>query len=77
VSKVALLVNPNDRDSARRYIDEAQRAAEKLQLALHPFEVRAPADLASAFSKMRDNQINGVVVSQDGLSRAKTSQIWL
>jgi ABC-type uncharacterized transport system substrate-binding protein len=67
VSKVALLVNPNDRDSARRYIDEAQRAAEKLQLALHPFEVRAPADLALAFSKMRDNQINGVVVSQDGL----------
>jgi len=67
VSKVALLVNPNDKDGARRYIEEAQAAADKLQVALFPLEVRAPGDLAPAFSKMRDNQINGVVVTQDGL----------
>ena len=67
VSKVALLVNPNDKDSARRYVEEAQTAAAKLRVALHPFEVRTPQDLAPAFSRMRDNQINGVVVTQDGL----------
>ena len=67
VSKVALLVNPNDKDGARRYIEEAQAGADKLQVALFPLEVRAPGDLAPAFSKMRDNQINGVVVTQDGL----------
>lgn len=67
VSKIALLVNPNDKDTARRYIEEAQGAADKLKVGLHPFEVRAPRDLAPAFSQMRDNQIDGVVVTQDGL----------
>jgi putative ABC transport system substrate-binding protein len=67
VSRVALLVNPNDRDSARRYIEEAQGAAAKLRVELHSFEVRARADLAAAFSGMRDKQINGIVVTQDGL----------
>jgi ABC-type uncharacterized transport system substrate-binding protein len=75
VSKVALLVNPNDRDSARRNIEEAQSAADRLKLALHPVEIRAPGDLAPAFLKMRDSHINGVVVTQDGLFFATRKDI--
>ena len=63
----ALLVNPNDKDGALRYIEEAQAAADNLRVALFPLEVRAPGDLGPVLSKMRDNQINGVVVTQDGL----------
>ena len=75
VSKVALLVNPNDKDNARRNIEEAQSAADKLQLALHPVEIRAAGDLAPAFSKMREDRINGVVVTQDGLFFATRKDI--
>jgi putative ABC transport system substrate-binding protein len=75
VSKVALIVNPNDKDSARRNIEEAQRAADKLKLELHPVEIRASGDLAPAFFKMRDSHINGVVVTQDGLFFATRKDI--
>ena len=75
VSNVALLVNPNDRDSARRNIEEAQSAADELKLALHPVEIRAPGDLVPAFLKMRDSHINGVVVTQDGLFFATRKDI--
>lgn len=75
VSKLALFVNPNDKDGARRYIEEAQAAADKLQVALNPFEVRAPGDLASVFSKMLDNKIDGVVVTQDGLFFAARKEV--
>jgi putative ABC transport system substrate-binding protein len=75
LSKVALLVNPNDKDGARRYIDEAQVAADRLQVALSPFEVRAPGELSSTFSKMLDNKIDGVVVTQDGLFFATRKEV--
>ncbi|MBR1157433.1 ABC transporter substrate-binding protein [Bradyrhizobium sp. JYMT SZCCT0428] len=75
VSKVALLVNPNDKDGARRYIEEAQAAADRLQVALSAFEVRGPGDLESAFSKMQESKINGVVVTQDGLFFAARQEV--
>ena len=75
VSNVALLVNPNDKDASRVYIEEAQRAAKKLDITLHPNEVRAPSDLEPAFSRMRDNQVDGIVVSQDGLFYANRKNI--
>jgi putative ABC transport system substrate-binding protein len=75
VSHVALLVNPNDKEACQVYIEEAQRAAQKLDVTLHPNEVRAPADLEPAFSKMRDNKIDGIVVSQDGLFYANRKSI--
>jgi len=67
VSHVALLVNPNDRDSAKTYIEESHAATNKLGLVLQPVEVRTSGDLLSAFSKTIDDQVDGVVVSQDGL----------
>jgi putative ABC transport system substrate-binding protein len=67
VSHVALLVNPNDKDTSRLYIEEAQSAAKKLKIELLPIEVRAPSDLEPAFLKMRNHQVDGLVVSQDGV----------
>jgi putative tryptophan/tyrosine transport system substrate-binding protein len=75
MSHVALLVNPNDKDTSRVYIEEAQRAIKKLEIALHPVEVRTPGDLEPAFLKMRDHQVDGVVVSQDGLFYATRTNI--
>ena len=67
MSHVAVLTNPNDKDSSQRYIDEAQTATAKLAIKLFPVGVRAPSDLVPAFAKMREHQVNGVVVAQDGL----------
>jgi putative tryptophan/tyrosine transport system substrate-binding protein len=67
ISRVALLVNPNDRDMARRYTEEYQAAADKLGVFLLPMEITTRGDLAPAFANMRDEGVNGVIVSQDGL----------
>jgi len=67
VSRVALLVNPDDKESALRYVEEGQAAAKKLNLFLRPIELRTPRGLAPAFGNMRDDHIDGVVVTQDGL----------
>jgi putative tryptophan/tyrosine transport system substrate-binding protein len=67
ISHVALFVNPDDKESARRYIDEGQAAAKKLNLVLRPVEIRSSGELLQAFSRMRDEQIDGIVVTQDGL----------
>ena len=75
VSRVALLVNPNDIDSARVYVKESRAAADKLGLFIQPFEIRTPGDLVPAFDKMSDEHLNGVVVSQDGLFFATRKNI--
>ena len=75
VSKIALLINPNDKDTSRRYVEEGQAAADKLRLKLSPIEVRAAGDLPPAFSKMRTDGIDGVVVTQDGLFFATRQSI--
>jgi putative tryptophan/tyrosine transport system substrate-binding protein len=75
VTNIGLIVNPNDQDSARLYAEEARGAADKLKLALHPFEIGAAKDIAPVFSKMRDSHINGVVVTQNGLFFAARKDI--
>jgi putative ABC transport system substrate-binding protein len=67
LSRPALLLNANDKDGARQYLEEAKAAAARLNVQLQVVEVGAPADLAPAFSKMRNDRIDGVVVTQDGL----------
>ena len=67
VSRIGLLVNPNDVDNSRRSIEESQTAADKLGLTLRPVEIRKPGDLAPAFSNMHADRIDGLVMSQDGL----------
>jgi putative tryptophan/tyrosine transport system substrate-binding protein len=75
VSRVALLINPSDKDSARIYVDESQAAADKLGLDLQPIEIRTTGDLEPAFSKMSDEQVSGVVEAQDGLFYTRRKDI--
>lgn len=44
-------------------------------LAIIPIEVRGPSDIEPAFSKIRDNQVDGLVVCQDGLFFSKRKEI--
>jgi putative tryptophan/tyrosine transport system substrate-binding protein len=75
ISQVALLVNANDAVAARHYAEEAQVAAQRLKLTFRVAEVRSPNDLVSAFSKMSNDKVDGLVVSQDGLFYATRKQI--
>jgi putative tryptophan/tyrosine transport system substrate-binding protein len=67
ISRIALIVNPNDKANAQVFTDEAQSAADRLHLTLQTFEIKNRADVTPAFQQMRDRQIDGVVVSQNGL----------
>ena len=67
LQRVALLVNGNDKDGSRQYIEESQVAAQRLKLSLQPVEIGSSLDLAPAFKKMSEDQVEGVVVIQDGL----------
>jgi putative ABC transport system substrate-binding protein len=67
LARVALLVNPNDKENVRRNVEESQAAADKLGLIVQPVEIRKADDITPAFSEMPSNQIDGVIVSQDGL----------
>jgi len=75
LTHVAILVNPNDEVSARRYVEESRAAAKKLELRFRPMEIRAPDEFAPAFSRMRDEGVDGVVVSQDGLFYANRNEV--
>lgn len=67
VTRVALLVNPNDQRSMRRYVDEANAAAAALGLDVKPVEVPSLSAIEQAFDKVAEGQHEGVVVSADGL----------
>lgn len=75
VERIALLVNGNDQDGARQYIEECQAAADRLKVTLRPMEIRTPGDLVPAFSRMASDRIDGVVVTQDGLFFAARQEI--
>jgi putative ABC transport system substrate-binding protein len=67
LTRAALLVNANDPEGARAYTQVGQTAARSLGLALQPVEVRAPEEFEAAFASMGRNQVQGLVVTVDGL----------
>lgn len=67
LTRAALLVNANDPEGARAYTQVGQTAAELLGLALEPVEVRAPEEFEATFASMNRNQVQGLVVTVDGL----------
>jgi putative ABC transport system substrate-binding protein len=75
ISRVALFVNPDDKESARRYVEEGQAAAKKLDLFVRPVEIRSPRELTATFLQMRSEQIDGIVVTQDGLFYSARKEI--
>jgi ABC-type uncharacterized transport system substrate-binding protein len=75
ISRVALFVNPDDQESVRRYVEEGQAAAKKLDLVLRPVEIRTARELTPTFLQMRSGQIDGIVVTQDGLFYSTRKEI--
>jgi len=67
LSRVALLVNPNDTLMSRRYIGESQAAAGTLGIAVEPIEVRAVDDFEQAFDEITSARLEAVSVGANGL----------
>jgi putative ABC transport system substrate-binding protein len=67
IARVALLVNPNDPQTMRRYIEETKTAAATLGMDVQPVEVRALGEIEQAFDKVVEGRLEGVVVGADGL----------
>jgi putative ABC transport system substrate-binding protein len=76
LTKVALLVNANDSEGARRYVELSQTAVGHLGIHVEPIEVRTPADFENAFAEVRKRGLQGVVVTQDGLLYAEQPQMF-
>jgi ABC-type uncharacterized transport system substrate-binding protein len=67
LSRVALLVNPNDELMSRRYNEESQAAAAKLGLTIQPVEVRSFADFERAFNEITEARLQAVIVGPNGV----------
>ncbi len=75
LSRAALLVNLSDAPGAEKYIEEGEIAARHLGLSLQPIGVRGANEIEGAFSKMSEDQLQGVVVTVDGLFYAQKERI--
>jgi len=67
MTRVALLVNANNPQTTKRYIDETKTAATELGLDIRPVEVRALTDFDQAFDRIVDGRLEGVAVPADPL----------
>jgi putative ABC transport system substrate-binding protein len=67
LSRVALLVNPNDELMSRRYNEESQAAAAKLGLTVQPVEVRSFADFDRAFNQITESRLQAITVGPNGV----------
>lgn len=66
-SRFGLLVNVSSPEGARRYIDTARAAAAQRGLTIQPIEVCATDDIEQALLAVRPDQVDGVVMTQDGI----------
>ena len=73
--RLALLVNPGNREFVRRSIEETEAATAHLGVTVKPIEVSKPADLENAFSQIAQDGIKGVVVLSDGMFWNERKQI--
>jgi putative tryptophan/tyrosine transport system substrate-binding protein len=67
LSRVALLVNPNDRLMTPRYIAESEAAGAALGMTIEPMRVRALDDFERAFDEIAGAGLQGVSVGANGL----------
>jgi putative tryptophan/tyrosine transport system substrate-binding protein len=66
-SRVALLVNPGDADTARRTIEESRAAASLLGATVQPVEARNPQELEHALAAVIDDRPDAIILMPDGL----------
>ena len=64
---VALLVNANNPQATKRYIDETNTAATGLGLHVQPVEVQSLTDFDQAFDRIVEGRLEGVAVPADPL----------
>ena len=69
---VAVLMNA---DSPKSTFQAMEVAAASLKLNLHPFEVRRPGDLDSAFAAMAKKRVDAIVTIDDGMLTANSGAI--
>ena len=67
MTRLTLLVNPNDQQAMHRFIDEAKTAAAALGLDVQPLEVRSLGEFEQAFDNMVDSRSEGVITTPNGL----------
>ena len=67
LSHVGLLVNMGDPEGAQRYIDASQAVAGRLGVSVRSVAVRSPDDFERTFAEMRAQNIQGLVLTQDGI----------
>jgi putative tryptophan/tyrosine transport system substrate-binding protein len=67
MTRVALLVNANNQQTAQSYIEETKTAASALGLDVQPVEVRSLGDFEQAFDKVVEGHLEGVAVPADPL----------
>jgi putative ABC transport system substrate-binding protein len=65
LSKVAVLVNPDDAATAKSTIAELETAGAALGIAIRPFEVRARSDLGPTMEKVAAAGVGGFLVVQN------------
>ena len=65
LSTVVLLLNPSDPRLARRNLEEVHPAASRLNIAVHPVEVRRPEDFVAAFEAIDRLRVDGIFTGID------------
>jgi putative tryptophan/tyrosine transport system substrate-binding protein len=67
MTRLTLLVNPNDRQAMLGFIDEATTAGTVLGLDVQPLEVRSLGEIEQAFDHMADSRSEGAITTPNGL----------
>ena len=78
LSRVALLINPDNRATAKRFIDQVQVAGGLLGLIVQPVEVLGPQGFEHAFSQVPRDGKTGVITVSDTMffnERAQLAQV--
>jgi putative ABC transport system substrate-binding protein len=65
LSRVALLVNPDNRSTAQRFFDQVEAAAGPLDLAVQQIDVSGPQDFERALSQIPADRKTGVMTVFD------------
>lgn len=65
LSRVALLINPDNRSTAQRFFDQVEAAASPLDLTVQPIEVLGPHDFERALSLIPRDKKTGVMTVFD------------
>src|SRR5262245_66172442 len=67
LSRVALLINPDNRATAQRFLDQVEATGGQLGLTVQPVEVHGPQGFGRAFSQIPRDGKTGVVTGFDAM----------